>query len=65
MILLEKKRIMLIIAVVFVSISFYLIQDKNAYETVQTVSLPVTNKVVILDAGHRSGKMKVQSLQMV
>lgn len=52
MILLPKKRLMLILVSVFVSIYVYFLGTSNSKDTVQTVSLPVTNKVVILDAGH-------------
>lgn len=53
MILLRKSRILFIISIVFISIFTYFLGAKPKNNTVQTVSLPVTNKVVILDAGHR------------
>ena len=52
MILLPKKRILFIILVVFVSVFTYFLGTENSNKTLQTVSLPVTNKVVVLDAGH-------------
>ena len=51
MILLRKKRIILITLSVFVSIlTFALIKDKR--EIVPTVSLPVSGKTIVIDAGH-------------
>ena len=58
MILLRKKRILFILSVVSVSIFTYFFSVSNLQKTVQTVSLPVTNKVVVLDAGHRTEKMR-------
>ena len=53
MILLNKKRIMIIFTSVILSIFVYFIgQNSNKLNTIQTVSLPITNKTVILDAGH-------------
>ena len=54
MIVLRKKRIISILAVAMVCLVFVLIQTvgiKNN-KTVQTVTLPVTNKVIVVDAGH-------------
>lgn len=65
MILLQRKRIMIIIGAVFVSIFSYLLGSSHMYETVQTVSLPVSGKTVILDAGHRTERIKGLSLVMV
>lgn len=64
MILLPKKRILFIILVVFVSVFTYFFSTENLNKTIQTVSLPVTNKVVVLDAGHRSEKIEVRHLKM-
>lgn len=59
MLILSKKRILIMTCLVFVSLyafSFKIannvigIQEKE--KTVQTVSTPVSNKVVIVDAGH-------------
>lgn len=52
MIILPKKRILLIVTCVVVSIFTYLLGSNRNNEIIQTVSLPVTGKVVILDAGH-------------
>lgn len=56
MILLQKKRILFILSMVFISVFTYFLGTNNLNKTVQTVSLPVTNKVVVLDAGHRAEK---------
>ena len=51
MIIINKKRIILILLVLFISvISFSL--KKGDEKVVSVSSLPVTNKVIILDAGH-------------
>ena len=58
MIILRKKRIMFVLLTVFASVFTYLLIEslaiKNKNITVQTVALPVSNKVIIIDAGHRT-----------
>ncbi len=51
MIIINKRRISLIIVVLFVSIASYTVTIKKN-NVVTTSSLPVTNKVIVLDAGH-------------
>ena len=53
MILIQKKRIIFVLSMVFISVFVYFFSI-NKDQTIQTVSLPVTNKVVIIDAGHGS-----------
>lgn len=53
MILIQKKRILLLIGFIFISIFVYSLKDTMQGKTMETVSLPVTNKVVILDARSR------------
>lgn len=51
MFILDKKRILLIVTCVFVSIvSYWLVIPDN--KSIETVSLPVSGKVIVLDAGH-------------
>ncbi len=53
MLILNRKRIILMLSMVMVSVlafTFYK-ADLNT-KTVETVSLPVTNKVIVIDAGH-------------
>lgn len=52
MIIIQRKRIMLIIGTVFISIFSYLLGSSHMYEVVETVSTPITGKTVVLDAGH-------------
>lgn len=55
MLVLSKKRLSLIVSCIFVSIFVFMFtEEKNAEEenTVQTVSLPVSGKTVVVDAGH-------------
>lgn len=66
MILLQKKRIIMMIGAVFISIFSYLLGSSHmyGYQTVETLSLPVSGKVVILDAGHRTEKTKEHKVVM-
>lgn len=52
MIVLSRKRILLVISMVFVSVFVFILHTSTTQETVQTVALPVSNKVIVLDAGH-------------
>ena len=54
MIILNKKRILFITASLFVSIFTFMFCANflESSEYVETVSLPVSGKTVILDAGH-------------
>ncbi len=61
MILLEKKRILFILGMVLISVFTYFFSVGFKNETVQTVSLPVSNKVVVLDAGHGGEDAGAQS----
>ena len=53
MIILQRKRILLVIMLIVMSIVTYTVSTNRTYNAVQVVSLPATNKVVVLDAGHR------------
>ena len=53
-IVLRGKRILLVIMCIVVSVGFINIYGTMKKEvSVPTVSLPVSNKVIVLDAGHR------------
>ena len=57
MIILSKKRLLLISSLVLISIfTFFVASDKkskiNSTESIDTVALPVSNKVIVIDAGH-------------
>lgn len=52
MIILDKKRIIFIISLVTISIFAFIIQTAQLNETVETVALPVSNKTIVIDAGH-------------
>ena len=59
MLILTKKRITLMLCMVFVSLYAFSfkIANNETYQnekTAQTVATPVSNKVVIVDAGHGS-----------
>lgn len=53
MIVLSKKRLLLISSIIIISLFVFVFQTaKIDNTTVSTVSLPVSNKVIVLDAGH-------------
>ena len=53
MLVLSKKRLSLIIGCLFVSIfTFMFVTGKNEEVAVPTVSLPVSGKTIVVDAGH-------------
>ena len=52
MIVLSKKRIMLILSIVFVATLCFTINTTTTNETIETVALPISNKVIVIDAGH-------------
>ncbi len=53
MFILSKKRILIVLICLCVSIcSTYIIKENITNKTVETVSLPVSNKVIVIDAGH-------------
>lgn len=51
MLIINKRRISFILVIIIISICSYTIR-KEPQNTISTSSLPVTNKVIILDAGH-------------
>lgn len=53
MFILNKKRILIIFMCLVVSISFATLSNKKM-QSVETVALPIENKVIIIDAGHGS-----------
>ena len=52
MIVLNKKRIMIIMSMIIIATFAFTIQTAQIKETVPTVALPVSNKVIVVDAGH-------------
>lgn len=52
MIVLTKKRFGIISCMVLLGIFAFTFQVANLNNALQTVSLPVSNKVIVLDAGH-------------
>ena len=51
MLVINKKRIFFILIMLVISVISFAI-NKNTENTVQTVSLPVSDKTIVLDAGH-------------
>ncbi len=53
MIIINKKRISIIFTMLAISVlSYGIVYNKDKRDTITTSSLPVTNKVIVLDAGH-------------
>ena len=52
MVVLNKRRLILITVCVFVSIFTFMISTSNNDDIIETVSLPVSGKTIVLDAGH-------------
>ena len=52
MIVISKKRILIITGLIFTSLFAFVLQNKDMNNTVATMALPVSNKVIVLDAGH-------------
>lgn len=52
MIILNKKRILLVSSFLCLAVLAFMIQKADTNKSVQTVALPVSNKVIIIDAGH-------------
>lgn len=52
MIILNKKRILFIIFTVMVAVCIPAVQE-NKENSIETMALSVSNKVIIIDAGHR------------
>jgi len=48
----NKKRILITAISIFITLTVVFMINKKGQETVETVSLPVTDKVIVLDAGH-------------
>ena len=53
MIILNRKRLTIILSCMIMAVFAFTFQVADQNKTVQTVSLPVSNKVIVLDAGHR------------
>ena len=55
MIVLSRKKLILTTSIVCVSLISFMLKDAFFQNnTVETVTLPVSNKVIVIDAGHRS-----------
>lgn len=52
MIIIHKKRLYLLSLIVFISIFACSMIVNRTENSVQTVAIPVTNKVIVIDAGH-------------
>ena len=55
MVVLSKKRVLLVLSCIFIGLLVFTIQiaekEKNT-NSIATVALPVSNKVIVIDAGH-------------
>lgn len=48
----NKKRILISVICIAITLSVVLITNKRVEESIETVSVPATGKVIVLDAGH-------------
>ena len=76
MIILTKKKIIYTLGIIAMFVFAYMItgynikhNNKNEIKTIQTVALPVNNRVIIIDAGHgvpdeRSSKFKTEQQKL-
>ena len=68
MIVVNKKRIITVVISVFLIILIFILSanlNKNSNKYISTVSLPVSGKVVIVDAGHGTPDVGVSLLHKV
>lgn len=54
MVILNRKRLLTILSMVCLSIFVFTFQIAKKEETAETVALPVSNKVIVIDARTRS-----------
>lgn len=57
-----KKHFALILSCLFLSFSFYIASNSlqnRTFDITQVSAVPVNEKVIVIDAGHRSEKMVV------
>lgn len=52
MIVLNRKRLLAILSMICVSVLVFTFQIAKEDKVVETVALPVSNKVIVVDAGH-------------
>lgn len=65
MIVLNKKRLVLIITCVFVSVFTFMLSNQKDKDTIQTVNLPVSGKTIVVDARTSGFRMKAHKVVMV
>lgn len=53
MIIINKKRLITVSSLLLIAVFAFTFQKADLNRTVPTVTLPVSNKVIVLDAGHR------------
>lgn len=58
MIILNKKKILSIWICIIIIVVIFIARIENKKESIITVALPINNKTIILDAGHRSEKIQ-------
>ena len=48
------KKIIFIVMVALIILAFFVIYNNKKEETINVNAIPITNKTIVLDAGHRS-----------
>ncbi len=64
MIILNKKRLVTIASLLLIAVFAFTFQKAQMNNTVQTVTLPVSGKVIVVDARASENQMKAHSLVM-
>ena len=54
MLFISKKKIIIIVFILLVVLTIFLLIKYNKKWTIVTSTVPVENRIIILDAGHRS-----------
>jgi len=54
MIVLKKKRLLYMISCIIIAVFAFSFKIGDKKEVLPVVALPISNKVIIIDAGHRS-----------
>lgn len=52
MIVISRKRILFIASILCVSVFAFSLNTYSSKKAIETVALPVSNKVIVIDAGH-------------
>lgn len=63
MVIISKKRLLIVLSAILISTGVFSISSVKEGDTVQTVSLPVSQKVIVIDA--RASEFQMKELKVV